>query len=409
MHLSKTFVKTQKDISSEEKSINAQLLIKWWFINQLMAWVYTYLPMWWRVLKKIENIIREEMNKIWWEEVFMPSLQPKENWEATGRWDWLDVLFRFTTHYTKREIALWATHEEVVGPLLKNYILSYKDLPRYVYQIQNKFRDEVRAKSWILRSREFLMKDLYSFHSSQEDLDEYYEKAIVAYNNIFERVWIKNETYKTYASWWTFCKYSHEFQTVTEAWEDLISVCEKCHIAINKEIIEDQPNCPECGSSDLKQIKAVETWNIFKLWTKYSIPFDITFTDENNVKKQVIMWCYGIGLWRLLGTVVEVLHDDKGIIWPESIAPYKYVIIPIWEKGSEVGEQIYNYLLSKSQEVAIDDRDVSAWYKFKDADLIWYPFQIVVSEKTLANGENMVELVDRKTGDKKLIKYTDLL
>lgn len=408
MRLSRSFVKTQKTISSEEKSINAQLLIRGWFINQLMAWVYTYLPMWWRVFKKIENIIREEMNAIWWEEIFMPSLQPKENWEKTWRWEWLDVLFRFTTYYTKREIALWSTHEEVVAPLLKNYILSYKDLPRYVYQIQNKFRDEVRAKSWILRAREFFMKDLYSFHSSQQDLDEYYEKAIVAYNNIFQRCGIKDVTYKTYASWWTFSKYSHEFQTVTEAWEDLIYVCEKCHIAINKEIIEDQPNCPECWNTDLKQIKAVETWNIFKLGTKYSVPFELNFVDENNEKKPVIMWCYGIWLWRLLWTVVEVLHDEKGIVWPENLAPYKYVIIPIWDKGVEVGEKIYDYLTAKSQEVVIDDREASPGYKFKDADLIGYPYQIVVSDKTLENWENMVELIERKTGNIKLIRFDDL-
>lgn len=405
MRLSQTFVKTKKQISWEEKSINAQLLQKAWFIHQLMAWVYSYLPMGFRVFKKIEAVVRDEMVKAWWEEVFLPSLQPKANWEQTWRWDTVDVLFKFTSFYTQRELALWSTHEEIVTPLLKDYVVSYKDLPRYVFQIQNKFRDEKRAKSWILRAREFVMKDLYSFHTSQEDLDRYYEIQKQAYINIYNRLWIWDITYLTFASWWTFSKYSHEFQTITDAWEDLIYLCEKCKVAINKEIIEEQKVCPECWNADLKEIKAIEVWNIFKLWSKFSDSFGFKYMDENNQEKPVIMWCYGIGLWRLMWAVVEASNDEKWIIWPEQIAPYKYVLVPIWNKWVEKWEEIYNYFIQKWEEIVIDDRNESPGFKFKDADLVWYPYQIVVSEKTLENWDNFVELVNRKTWEKKLIDY----
>lgn len=348
------------------------------------------------------------MNNIDWEEIFMPSLQPKSIREQTGRRDAVDVLFKFVSTNTNKELALWCTHEEVVSPLLKNFILSYKDLPRYVYQIQNKFRDETRAKSWILRAREFLMKDLYSFHTSQEDLDAYYEKATTAYNNIYSRAWIWAQTYMTYASWWVFSKYSHEFQTLTDAWEDIIYICDQCHVAINKEIIEDQNTCPQCGNSNLRTDKAVEVWNIFKLWTKFSVPFDLSFIDKDNTKKPVIMWCYGIWLGRLMWTVVEVHHDEEGIKWPESIAPYKYVIIWIWKAWTPKAEEIYKTLSDQNIEVIIDDRDLSTGFKIKDANLMWFPYQIIVSDKTLENGENIVELTNRMTGEKNMIDYKTL-
>jgi len=408
MKLSKTFVKTAKNISAEEKSINAQLLQRGGFVVPLMAGIYSYLPMWLRVLKKIEQIVREEMNAIDGEEMIMPALQPKSNWEKTWRWEHLDVLFKFTSFYTKTEYALWATHEEIISPLMKNFILSYKDLPRYAYQFQNKFRDEKRAKSWILRWREFVMKDLYSFHANQEDLDEYYAKAQQAYKNVYERVWIGNETYMTFASWGTFSKYSHEFQTVTDAGEDIIYACEGCKVAVNKEIYDEQNVCPECGNAKLVEKKAAEVGNIFKLSTKYSDPFELKYVDKNWEQNTVIMWCYGIGITRLMWVAVEVCHDDKWIVWPESIAPYKYIIIPIWDKGIQMWEQIYQSFLKQWIEVVMDDRDESAGFKFKDADLIGYPYQIVVSEKTLANGENMVEVTNRKTGEKTLKNWTEL-
>lgn len=409
MRLSSTFVKTKKSISSEEKSINAQLLQRWGFIHQLMAWVYSYLPLGFRVLKKIENIIREEMVAAWGEEVFLPSLHPKANWTQTDRWDSVDVLFRFTSHYTSRELALGSTHEEVITPLVWDFVASYKDLPVHVFQIQNKFRDELRAKSWILRAREFIMKDLYSFHADQEDLDRYYEVQKIAYTNIYNKVWIWDITYMTYASGWDFCKFSHEYQTITSAWEDTIYICDNCKIAVNKEIIDVHSSCPECGNSDLREDKAIEVWNIFKLWNKFSSAFGLKYTDKDWKENPIVMGCYWIGLWRLMWAVVEASHDEKGIIWPEPIAPYKYIIIWIGDDWEKKADEIYTTMCKNWIEAAIDDRDTTPWFKFKDADLIGYPYQIVIGKKTLEHWNNMVELVDRKTWEKQIVDYKTLI
>ncbi len=408
MYLSKNFVKTQKENPSYEESVNAKLLIRAGFINQLMAWVYTYLPFGIRVLRKIENIIREEMENIGGQEIFMPSLQPKSNWQQTDRWDNYDTLFRFNSYYTNNDYVIWPTHEEIVTPLMKNFVFSYKDLPTYVFQIQNKFRDEKRAKSGILRGREFGMKDLYSFHTSKEDLDDYYEKAISAYKNIYKRVWIWDKTYLTYARGGTFSKYSHEFQTIASAWEDKIHICFKCNLAINEELIDEQNICPSCWNSELKKEKAIEVWNIFKLWTWFSNPFGFSYKDKEGQEKPVIMWCYWIGTGRLMGSIVEICYDENWIIWPENIAPYKYAIIPIWENWFSKSKEIYEFLKEKWQEVVLDDRDCSPWFKFKDADLIGYPYQIIVSDKTLEKWENIVEFKKRANGEKSFIDYKSL-
>ena len=407
MRLSKYFVKTMRQTPSEEVSLNAQLLMRAWFVWKEMAWVYSYLPLGLRVLRKIENLIRSEMESLWGQEILMPSLQPKTSWLKTGRWDAYDALFKFLSYYSKIDYVLWPTHEEVIVPLMKKFVFSYKDLPAYVFQIQNKFRDEKRAKSWILRGREFLMKDLYSFHTSESDLDSYYETVKKSYATIFDKVGIGKQTYLTFASWWTFAKYSHEYQTITDAWEDLIYLCKKCNIAINKEIIDSQKECPECWNHDLQEIKAVEVWNIFKLKNKFSNPFGLKYKNQKWEENDVMMWCYGIWIGRLMWTIVEVLHDKDGIKWPLSIAPYKYIIIPIWETGKQKWEEIYKYLQDKWQEVIIDDREESPWFKFKDADLIGIPYQIVVSDKTLANWDNMVELKDRNNGEKKIVNYKE--
>jgi len=339
--------------------------------------------------------------------VYMPTLQPKERWQATKRWDDLDVLFKFTSYYTKNEYVLGPTHEEVVAPLVKRFASSYKDLPIAVYHIQNKFRDEKRAKSGMLRTREFMMKDLYSFHTSQEDLDEYYEKVKSAYVKLFKRIGIGDTTYLTYASGGTFAKYSHEFQTLTENGEDIIHVCDKCRVAVNKEIIEDlKSQCPECGSQDLKSKKAVEVGNIFKLGTKYSEPFNLTYTDEKGGTKPVVMGCYGIGLQRLMGTIVEALSDDRGIIWPENIAPFKVHLISL--KQNKETDKIYQDLESAGIEVLYDDRaDIAAGAKFADSDLMGCPYRVVVSEKTLK--EKSVELKRRDSEKVELVKIDKLV
>lgn len=405
MKQSQLFTKTSKTSPREEESQNAMLLTRAGFVHKEMAGVYTFLPLGLRVLKKIEGIIREEMEAAGAQELFMPSLHPKENWEKTGRWQGLDNLFRFTSFYSKQEYALGATHEEIVVPLATNYISSYRDLPQYVYQIQNKFRDEKRAKSGILRGREFLMKDLYSFHKDEKDLDEYYEKMKEVYRKIFERAGIGGDTYFTFASGGTFSKYSHEFQTVTSAGEDTIYLCTKCRIAVNEEIIKEQSSCPQCSSKDLEKKNAVEVGNIFKLGTKYSEPFHLAYKDEQGESRLVIMGCYGIGLNRLMGTIVEVLHDEKGIVWPESVAPFSVHLLSL-EGTAKEGESVYQELLKKGVEVLYDDREQkSAGEKLADADLIGIPWRVVVSKKTQGD----VEVKRRGEEDSKLVKIGNLL
>ncbi len=411
MKYSQFLIKTRRDSSEQVESINADLLLRGNFVDQLMAGVYTYLPLGIRVIDKISEIIKDEMNKAGGVELFMPTLQPKENWVRTGRWETEDNLYKFTSFYTKNELALGPTHEEVVMPLMKKYIESYRDLPKYVYQIQNKFRDEKRAKSGILRGREFLMKDLYSFHATQEDLDSYYEVMKQSYRNIFERCGIGEKTYLTFASGGSFSRFSHEFQTETEAGEDIIYLCKKCNVAINKEVIEDQKTCPECGSSNLTETKAVEVGNIFKNKDKYTQAFDVNYTDENGGRQVVLTGCYGIGLGRLMGTVVEVCHDARGIIWPVSISPFSVVLVSLGDdKVRATADKIYKDLLKRGVDVIYDDRNESAGTKLADADLIGVPVRIVVSKKTLDN--DSVEIKLRSSDQAELVRldeYTAVL
>lgn len=407
MKYSEILIKTRKDKSKDTDSVNADLLTRASYIDQLMAGVYTYLPLGQLVIKKIENIIRDEMNQAGGNELFMPALQPAENWKKTGRWETEDNLYRFTSFYTKTELALGPTHEEVVMPLMAKFISSYRDLPKYVYQIQNKFRDEKRAKSGIMRGREFLMKDLYSFHENEADLNAYYEKMKASYINVFERCGIGEKTYLTFASGGSFSKFSHEFQTETEAGEDTIYLCEKCRVAINKEVIADQSSCPECGNKDLREVKAVEVGNIFKNMTKYTEPFDVKYTAENGKENLVVTGCYGIGLGRLMGTIVEVSHDERGIIWPKSVAPYQIVLVSLGDETVwKQAEKLYKDMIARGVEVIWDDRDESAGAKLADADLLGIPLRMVVSRKTLDN--DSVELKLRTEKDVEMVRVDKL-
>jgi len=404
MKQSKLFTKTIKQAPKDEESLNARLLTRAGFIDKLSAGVYSFLPMGLRVLNKVENIIRKEMNAIGGQEILMPAIHPKNVWEKTGRWNEIDVMYKLQDS-SKREFALGSTHEEIVAPLAGRFINSYKDLPFYTYQIQTKFRDEKRAKAGLMRGREFRMKDLYSFHIDQKDLDEYYEKAADAYFRIFEKVGLGHLTVKTFASGGAFSKYSHEFQTLSEIGEDTIYLCEKCRVAINKEIINDQKVCPECGNSNLVESKAIEVGNIFKLGDRFTKAFNIKYLDQNGEENYVIMGCYGIGPSRLIGAIVEIFHDDKGIIWPETVAPFKVHLIDIKQK--EKADEIYRQLSGAGVEVLYDDRDVSAGIKFADADLIGIPYRVVVSEKTIAKGS--VEVKNRKTRDIEMIEMDKLI
>jgi len=404
MKQSKLFTKTKKEAPKDELSINAQLLIRAGFVDKLMAGVYTFLPLGLRVMKKIENIIREEMNAIGGQEITMPALQPKENWMTTGRWDTMDDLYK-VKDVSDREFALGATHEEVISPLAKKFVNSYKDLPLYAYQFQNKFRMELRSKSGLLRGREFLMKDLYSFHLTKKDLDEYYEKVKEAYFKIFERFGIREKTHLAFASGGTFSKYSHEFQTISQAGEDIIYVCNKCGLAINKEIKSETEKCPECGGTDFREEKAIETGNIFKLMNKYSKPFNLSVTDEKGENQEVMMGCYGIGLSRAMGTIVELNNDEKGMIWPEAVAPFKVHLLSLGK--NEEAEKIYQELTEKNGEVLFDDREASAGAKFADSDLIGIPYRVVISEKSLASGG--VEVKKRSEEKSEIIEVEKLL
>lgn len=419
---SQLFTKTIKEISSEEQSINAQLLTRGGFIDKVMAGVYSYLPLGLRVLRKIEQIIREEMNAIGGQEILMPALQPKENWQATHRWDGFDALYKVKSH-SDQEFALGPTHEEIVVPLAKKMIASYRDLPLYLYQIQTKFRDEPRAKSGILRGREFAMKDLYSFHADEADLDKYYEIAKGAYLKIFKR--LELGVLVTEASGGTFSKYSHEFQALCEAGEDLVFYC-ACGWAQNKEIAEAREGdpCQRCKNK-IKTGKAIEVGNIFKLNTKYSDPFNLVFKNQDGKDKPVLMGCYGMGSSRIMGALAEIKHDDKGVIWPKEVAPFEVVVVAINSKDTEKNktilkesQKLYQTLSAiggstvdgqkQKIEVLYDDRqDVTSGEKFTEADLWGIPWRVVISEKTLK--EEAVELKKRSEEKVKLIKVNEVI
>ncbi len=406
---SKLFYKTNKNKGADTESVSHDLLVRAGYIDQLMAGVFTFMPLGYKVLKNIEEIIRSEMQKAGGQELLMPVLQPKEHWLKTGRWNTLDVLFKVKGSGDK-EYAMGPTHEEVVTPLAKKMVFSYRDLPFSVFQIQTKFRDELRAKSGILRTREFLMKDLYSFHATQDDLDVYYEKLVKTYIAIFKAFGIGKITYKTLASGGSFSKYSDEFQMLTGAGEDIIYICKACGVAINKEIKAENPTCPSCKAAEFEEKKAIEVGNIFKLGTGFSKPFDLNFTDKDAHDKPVLMGCYGIGLGRLMGAIVEASHDDRGIIWPKSVAPFAVHLISLGtDKKVKAGAQkLYKTLLAEGIEVLWDDREnKNAGEKFADADLLGIPYRIIISEKTLAQGS--VELKERAKEKAKLVKINEVL
>lgn len=404
---SELFTKTRKEGPSDEVSKNAELLIRAGFVHKEMAGVYSYLPLGLRVLRKIENIIRDEMNKVGGQEVLMSSMQPKENWEKTGRWESMDDLYKVSDS-SKREVALGPTHEEIVVPILKNYVTSYKDFPLSVYQIQNKFRMELRAKSGVLRGREFIMKDMYSFHTSADDFEKFYEKMKIAYKNIFDKVGIGHVTYLTFASGGSFSKYSHEFQTITPAGEDTIYIDEESGVALNQEVFNDEVlSSLDLSAKKGKMVehKAIEVGNIFDLKTKYSKPFDLSFVDEKEEKHDVLMGCYGIGLGRLMGTIVEVLADDKGMRWGEAVAPFSIHLLVLGEDEAVKAEanKVYDELLKSGVEVLFDDRrEVSAGEKFAGSDLIGIPMRAVVSTRSMKEGG--IEI--KKRGEEKGLVVT---
>lgn len=404
LQLSKFPIKTSKDAPKVSDNRSTSLLLQAGFIRQEMAGAYNYLPFWLRVLKNIENVVREEMNSVWAQEILMSSLSPKDSWLKTGRWDTVDVLFKLPAS-TGKEYALNPTHEEVVTPLMSEFIQSYKDLDSMsVYQFQTKFRNEARAKSGLLRGREFLMKDLYSFHKNLDDLDTYFEEVRQAYVRVFDRLGIGQDTIYAFASGWAFSKYSYEFQTKLEIGEDNIYVCSDCWQAHNDEIVEWIFSCVNCKSDKYEIVKTSEVGNIFKLGTKFSNAFWLNYLDEKNGKNEVVMGCYGIWISRLMWVIAEYKMDEKWLVWPESIAPASHYIIVIWEDNLEKAINLAREIESKWWDVIIDDRTGKVWFgqKANDADLLGIPNRIIISPKTLEQGG--YELKKRLDNEGKIIK-----
>lgn len=403
------YTKTTKQTPSDEQSKNAQLLIKAGFINKEMAGVYAYLLFGHKTLFKIIQIIREEMNRLDANEVLLGSLQNPQTWLASKRWgdDVIDVWFK-TKLANNTEIGLANTHEEPMSKIMSNYIKSYKDLPCYLYQFQTKFRNELRAKSGIMRTREFIMKDLYSFSKNQQELNDFYEKVKQAYINIFNKVGIGKKTYLTFASGGAFTKFSHEFQTVSKAGEDIIYIDHKKNIAINKEVYTNEV-LKDLGvkKSDLEEKKSIEVGNIFKLGTKYAKALGLNYTDKNGEVKDVVMGSYGIGPGRLMGTIVELFNDEKGIIWPNSVAPYNVHFITLDKKNNKQAEKIINKIEQAGYEVLWDETESTAGKKFANADLIGCPIRILLSEKSIKSGG--LECKPRNSQKSEIIKESDIV
>ena len=396
MRQSQLFTRVSRQVPKDEVSKNAQLLIRAGFIHKEMAGVYSFLPLGLRVLNKVIGVIREEMDSIGGQELSLTALQEKSLWEKTDRWDdrKVDVWFK-TTLKNGTELGLGSTHEEPVTRLMTQYVNSYRDLPLLAYQFQTKFRNEMRAKSGIMRVREFIMKDLYSFARTEEEHVELYASVRAAYIRIFERVGLGRLTYATFASGGIFSKYSEEFQTVSEAGEDLVYVDEASGRALNKEVFTDEV-LADLGMKReaLVEKKSIEVGNIFTLGTRFSDPLGLRYRDEHGEERPVLMGCYGIGPGRVMGTIVETLSDEKGIVWPESVAPFRVHLLSLGQ--DEEADRIYRELTASGIETLYDDRTASAGEKFAESDLIGIPYQVIIGRKTLESGE--VEIKRRGDG-----------
>jgi prolyl-tRNA synthetase len=409
MRLTNLFTKTSKDAPAGEVAKNAQLLIRAGFIHKEMAGVYSYLPLGKIVLDKIIDIVRDEMNKVGGNEISLTALQPKDVWEQSGRWDdsVMDVWFK-TKLASGQEAGLAPTHEEPLTQMMKNFIHSYKDLPVYPYQFQIKFRNELRSKSGLMRGREFWMKDLYSFSLDQQQHDEFYEKITESYHNVYKRLGLGELTYKTFASGGSFAKFSHEFQTISPMGEDKIYIDKSKNIAINEEVMNDEVLQElDIKREDLVEEKAVEVGNIFTLGTRFSEPLELNYTDEQGVSKPVFMGSYGIGPSRLMGLLAEHFADEKGLVWPENVAPAKVYLANMGPEVVEAATELYDKLVEAGVEVIFDDRDVRPGQKFADSELMGIPYRITVGKKSLE--QEKYELTTRLDGSTELLTGQELL
>jgi len=410
MRLSQNFTRTLKEAPADEVARNAQLLIRAGFVYKVMAGVYAYTPLGLRVIENIKQIVREEMNGLGGQELIMTNLQAKEPWAMTTRWDEkvVDIWFK-TKLQDGTELGLAWSHEEAILDMMRQYVKSYKDLPAKVYQFQTKLRNEVRAKSGIMRGREFLMKDMYSLHASAEDLDTFYQATIEAYMRAYKRMGIGDDTYVTFASGGAFTKFSHEFQTVCEVGEDTIYIHRAKNIAVNGEVLNDG-TLAELGITreELEEVKSVEVGNIFNFGTEKCEQMQVFFTDKDGQQHPAYLGSYGIGISRMMGILVEKFADERGIVWPASVAPAKVYLVRIGgEEATTEADRLYEELEAKGTEVIYDDRDERPGVKFADAELMGIPYRVTVSDRNLAEG--MYEFTIRNSGETILLTRDELL
>lgn len=411
MKQSQLFTKVKRENPKDEISRNANLLLRGGYIHKEMAGAYAMLPLGMRVIENIKAIVREEMNAISGQELLMTALQPKELWEKSGRWndEVVDVWFK-TDLANGTQIGLGCTHEEPIAHALAQFVNSYRDLPQYVYQFQTKFRNELRAKSGIMRGREFLMKDLYSFNTDEAGLDAFYKQCTQAYHRIFDRLGIGNETYYTFASGGMFSKFSHEFQTLSEAGEDLIYVSKEKNIAINEEVLNDEV-LEELGlkRDELEERKSIEVGNIFKLGTQYSSAVGLNYMAEDGKEYPVVMGSYGIGIGRAMGTIVELFADDDKLNWPATIAPFEVHLVLLGSSAElkASADKLYSEFTTQDTSVLYDDRDLGIGEKLYESDFHSLPKRIIVSEKNLKSGG--AELLDRTLGTTKIVSLSEVV
>lgn len=408
MRLSHTFTRTRKQAPADEVAHNAQLLIRAGYVHKTMAGVYSYTPLGLAVLENIKQIVREEMNRIRSQELLMSTLQRQELWQETGRWsdELVDVWFK--SHLQDgTEVGFGWTHEEPIIELLRSYLKSYKDLPISVYQFQNKLRNELRAKSGIMRGREFIMKDMYSIHASKEDLEAYYQAVIEAYKRCYHRFGLGDDTYMTFASGGAFTKFSHEFQTICAAGEDYIYLHRGRGLAINEEVVDEAVRELGIDKSELERVKTAEVGNIFNFGTQKSEEMGLVFTGEDGRQHHAYMGSYGIGITRVMGVIVEKFADDKGLVWPEEVAPARVHLVQIGKESVAAADELYDTLQQAGVSVLYDDRAARPGEKFADAELLGMPTRVTVSDRLLEAGE--WEVVDRRTGKQQRLTTSQLL
>jgi probable prolyl-tRNA synthetase, mitochondrial len=409
MRQAQIFTKTTKNLPADEVAKNAQLLIRAGYVHKEMAGVYAYLPLGLRVLEKIKRIIREEMEAIGGNEIVMTSLQKPATWQQTGRWsdEVVDIWFK-TELKDHTQLGLGWSHEEPIVEMLKQFVRSYKDLPVSVYQFQTKLRNELRAKSGVMRGREFVMKDMYSVHASAEDLDGYYQRVTEAYLRIFDRLGIGQDTYVTFASGGSFTKFSHEFQTICDAGEDVIYLYRDKNMAINEEVLDEAVAELGISKDQLERVKTAEVGNIFNFGTQKTDDMGLKFTDQDGQIKSLYMGSYGIGVTRLMGVIVEKMADEKGLVWPQAIAPFQLHLVLLDEEARQQADELYQQLQTQGVEVLYDDRPkIRPGEKFADSDLLGIPYRVVVGKRSL--GQDRYEVVKRADGQKLSLTQEEII